>query len=153
MLAKLSVLGHEYGCELDMWSVACTLYEIWTGQILFKGRDNNEMLKLMLDVRSKPSSRFIKKGMFWAEHFTEDMKFKYVETDAVTKMEKITPIAYTKPPSSFQAMLLTGHTLAPEQRKHFSNFKDLLERMLMIDPDKRISVREALRHPFITDKM
>lgn len=31
-----------------------------------------------------------------------------------------------------------------------SQARDLLSKMLVIDPDKRISVDEALRHPYIT---
>ena len=32
-----------------------------------------------------------------------------------------------------------------------ANLVDLLERMLALDPEKRISAKEALRHPFIKD--
>ena len=46
LFSLCSVLGCKYACPIDMWSVACTLYELWTGSILFKGRDNNEMLKV-----------------------------------------------------------------------------------------------------------
>jgi len=33
-----------------------------------------------------------------------------------------------------------------------ANFKDLLERIFVLDPDKRITVVQALSHPFITGK-
>jgi serine/threonine protein kinase len=33
---------------MDMWSVGCVLYELFTGRILFPGKTNNEMLKLMM---------------------------------------------------------------------------------------------------------
>ena len=36
---------------MDMWSVGCVLYELFTGKILFPGRTNNEMLKLMMDTK------------------------------------------------------------------------------------------------------
>ena len=39
---------------MDMWSVGCVLYELFTGKILFPGRTNNEMLKLMMDVKVPP---------------------------------------------------------------------------------------------------
>jgi serine/threonine protein kinase len=42
-----------------MWSVGCVLYELFTGKILFPGRTNNEMLKVMMDTkvrRRKPCS-------------------------------------------------------------------------------------------------
>lgn len=36
---------------MDMWSVGCVIYELFTGHILFPGKTNNEMLKLMMDVK------------------------------------------------------------------------------------------------------
>lgn len=39
-----------------------------------------------------------------------------------------------------------------EDPKMFTNFKDLLERIFMLDPDKRLTVSQALSHPFITGK-
>ena len=33
------------GYPLDMWSIGCVVYELFTGRILFNGRTNNEMLK------------------------------------------------------------------------------------------------------------
>ena len=44
--------------SMDMWSVGCVLYELFTGKILFPGRTNNEMLKLMMDVKVISSSAF-----------------------------------------------------------------------------------------------
>lgn len=38
---------------MDMWSIGCVIYELFTGQILFPGRTNNEMLKLMMDVKGE----------------------------------------------------------------------------------------------------
>ena len=39
---------------MDMWSVGCVIYELFTGHILFPGKTNNEMLKLMMDVKGEP---------------------------------------------------------------------------------------------------
>lgn len=39
-----------------------------------------------------------------------------------------------------------------EDPKMLSNFKDLLEKIFVLDPDKRITVSQALSHPFITGK-
>ena len=33
------------GYPMDMWSIGCVVYELFTGRILFNGRTNNEMLK------------------------------------------------------------------------------------------------------------
>jgi len=44
------------------------------------------------------------------------------------------------------AALLAGQS--PDRRK-LAQLVDLLERMMQLDPDKRISPKDALRHPFI----
>ena len=39
-----------------------------------------------------------------------------------------------------------------EDTKMFANFKDLLEKVFILDPEKRMTVYQALAHPFITGK-
>lgn len=39
-----------------------------------------------------------------------------------------------------------------EDPKMLANFRDLLEKVFVLDPDKRITVSQALSHPFITGK-
>jgi serine/threonine protein kinase len=39
-----------------------------------------------------------------------------------------------------------------EDPKMLANFKDLLEKIFVLDPDKRMTVSQALTHPFITGK-
>lgn len=39
-----------------------------------------------------------------------------------------------------------------EDPKMLANFKDLLEKIFILDPDKRLTVQQALSHPFITGK-
>lgn len=43
--------------------------------------------------------------------------------------------------------------LPPEQRVKVGQLKDLLEKVFMLDAAKRIDVTQALKHPFITDKI
>lgn len=42
------IIGYTYDMSIDVWSTACTLYELYTGQFLFNGRNNNDMLKHIL---------------------------------------------------------------------------------------------------------
>ncbi|VDO88031.1 unnamed protein product [Haemonchus placei] len=37
-------IPHDYG--IDLWSIAVTIYEVYTGKIMFPGKSNNHMLKL-----------------------------------------------------------------------------------------------------------
>ena len=38
---------------IDLWSVAVCLYELFTGHVMFPGRTNNEMLRLMMAIKGK----------------------------------------------------------------------------------------------------
>lgn len=52
-LSSFLVIGKSYDYGIDMWSVGCTLYELYTGKILFPGKTNNHMLKLAMDLKGK----------------------------------------------------------------------------------------------------
>ncbi len=73
-----------YDYAIDMWSVATTLYELYTGKILFPGKNNNQMLKYMMDLKGKFSHKMIRKGQFSSQHFDEDMNFVLREIDKYT---------------------------------------------------------------------
>lgn len=55
---------------MDMWSIACTIYELFTADILFKGRNNNETLKLIMNLKGPLPKKMIRKGMFANQHFS-----------------------------------------------------------------------------------
>ena len=84
---------------LDMWSVGCVLYELFTGKILFPGGSNNEMLKLMMDVKGPFTKKMLRRGQFTHEHFDADpnMTFLSMEKDPVTKQEVRSPAAHIPP--------------------------------------------------------
>lgn len=54
---------------MDMWSIACTIYELFTADILFKGKDNNDMLRLIMDLKGPFPKKMLKKGAFVHLHF------------------------------------------------------------------------------------
>jgi serine/threonine-protein kinase PRP4 len=80
----IAVLGLPYDTAIDTWSVGCTLYELFTGKILFPGRSNNHMLLLMMEVKGKLNHRMIKKATFGEMHFDENMNFISIERDRIT---------------------------------------------------------------------
>src|SRR5271154_365311 len=78
------VMGVPYDPSLDVWSVGCTLYELYTGKILFPGRSNNQMLLLMMELKGRFNSKMIKKAKFGDVYFDEMGAFDSVEKDRVT---------------------------------------------------------------------
>ena len=79
------VIGRTYDTMIDLWSMACTVFEIYSGKILFAGKTNNEMLKLMFDVKGRMPNKVVKKAMFREKHFDESFNFMFVETDKITQ--------------------------------------------------------------------
>ncbi|EPQ16396.1 Serine/threonine-protein kinase PRP4 like protein [Myotis brandtii] len=79
------IIGKSYDYGIDMWSVGCTLYELYTGNILFTGKTNNHMLKLAMDLKGKMPNKMIRKGVFKDQHFDQNLNFMYIEVDKVTE--------------------------------------------------------------------
>ena len=80
-----AVIGRPYDYALDLWSVACTFFETYTGKIMFPGKSNNQMLKLMMDLKGKMPKKMIQKAMFRDQHFDSNCNFLNIEVDKVTE--------------------------------------------------------------------
>ncbi|CAG8465721.1 12007_t:CDS:10 [Ambispora gerdemannii] len=148
------ILGLPYDYALDMWSVGCTLYELYTGKILFPGRSNNQMLKLMMELKGKFPNKMLRKGQFVDQHFDHELNFLANETDRISNKEVIKTFVINKPTRDLKMRLLskTSHMM-DEDFRLLTAFVDLLEKCLNLNPEKRLTVREALLHPFITGKV
>ncbi|XP_077410914.1 pre-mRNA processing factor 4Bb [Vanacampus margaritifer] len=147
------IIGKPYDYGIDMWSVGCTLYELYTGKILFPGSSNNHMIKLAMDVKGKMPNKMIRKGLFKDQHFDQNLNFLYIEVDKVTEREKVTVMSTINPTKDLLGDMIGGQRLPEEQRKKVMQLKDLLDATLMLDPAKRISINQALQHPFIQEKI
>lgn len=79
------ILGIAYDYGIDMWSAACTIYELYTGRIMFSGKSNNQMLKFFMDVKGKVPNKVVRKGAFRDQHFDVNCNFLYHEIDKVTE--------------------------------------------------------------------
>lgn len=146
------ILGIPYDFGIDMWSVGCTIYELYTGKIMFSGKTNNQMLKYFMDLKGKMPNKLIRKGSFKDQHFDSNCNFLYHEVDKVTEREKVVVMS-TLPATRDLSAELGGNSLPPEQNRKVGQLKDLLERTLMLDAGKRITVNHALAHPFIQEKI
>ena len=78
------ILGMDYDYAIDVWSIGCTLFELFTGKILFAGENNNQMLKLMMELRGRMYPKYYKRGQMWPHHFDERDNFVSVTRDSIT---------------------------------------------------------------------
>lgn len=84
MLTPIPVLGMPYDFGIDIWSIGCTLFELYTGKILFTGRSNNQMLRAIMECRGKFSHKILRKAEFAGFHFDDLLNFRSVEKDKLT---------------------------------------------------------------------
>jgi serine/threonine-protein kinase PRP4 len=78
-------MGLPHDFEIDLWSVAVTLYETYTGRIMFPGKSNNQMLKYAMDLHGKFHNKLIRKAEFKDQHFDQNCSFLYHEIDKLTQ--------------------------------------------------------------------
>lgn len=147
------ILGLQYSYPIDMWSIGCSLFELYTGKILFPGSSNNEMLRIIMETLGKFNHKMLKKGQFADQHF--DDKLDFVSTGQVDKMtgnavSKIVKNVGPVPDRTIKARLAGAEGEGiNDKTKLLAQFVDLLEKMLVTNPDKRITPLEGLKHPFV----
>ncbi|KAH7344796.1 mitogen activated protein kinase-like protein [Rhizoctonia solani] len=110
----------QYTKAIDVWSVGCILAEMLSGKPLFPGRDYHHQLTLILDVLGTPTL-----DEFYA--ITTRRSRDYIRA---LPFRKRRPFAQLFPNASPLAV-------------------DFLTKSLTFDPKKRITVEDALCHPYL----
>lgn len=99
------ILGMEIGYPIDMWAIGCTIYELWTGKILFPGRSNNQMIRVIMESMGWPTEKLLKKGSLSGDHFEQGppLKFISMEVDQYTSRVRFripfSPFSPSSPPT------------------------------------------------------
>jgi len=143
-------LGLPYDYAIDVWAAGCCIYEMYTGKICFPGQTNNEMLKLHMQVKGMFSRKMLRRGKFWLNHFDENT-FAFLESvpEGPTNQGYVRQVAITRPTRDLHADLMKiPHD--PKEVSAIEGLADLLEQIFTLNPQKRITCEQALRHPFLT---
>ncbi|GLE02382.1 hypothetical protein PINS_up011220 [Pythium insidiosum] len=111
----------QYTAAIDVWSVGCILAEMLLREPLFPGNDYIHQLKLIVKFLGTPKQ--------------EDTAF--VKNAKARRF--LTKLAISKPKKWRDVLSDDVNPLAI----------DLLRQMLVFNPEKRISVDAALRHPYL----
>lgn len=148
------MLGIKGDPALDMWSVGCTLFELCTGKICFTGTDNNQMLRQIMESRGKIPVRMLKKAAYWQQHFDLDGAFLSKEFDKITQRAVVRKpnMSRTVAGRDIRSRVLASmnKTPSPAETAELNLFADLLDKCLTLDPIRRITPNDALKHEFIT---
>lgn len=117
------LLGSKcYSKAIDMWSVGCILVELMYGHALFPGQSTKDQIMLVLQVTGLPdkdSYNIIK------EKYKLDAEYYHL-------------------PDNIKKRSLRAYMPNAEKDCY-----DLVTKLLSFDPDKRLTVEEALEHPYV----
>lgn len=155
------MLGLPYSYPLDMWSLGCVLFELYTGSVAFPGGNNNSMLRLICDCKGPIPKKLVKRmnPLFRERHFVEDPQSKDW-VFAVTAPDPVTgqPVRTVIRPSAqgtrdvgAQLRGASAKDMVDGDARKVTLLADLLDKMWAVDPHHRISVADAMVHPFIKE--
>ncbi|XP_034019852.1 mitogen-activated protein kinase 12-like isoform X4 [Thalassophryne amazonica] len=112
----------RYTQTVDMWSAGCIMAEMLLGKPLFKGNDHLDQLREIMKITGTPTADFVVKLQ------SQDAK------NYIRSLPKV-------PKKDLHAVFSDAS----------SNAVCVLERMLLLDPEHRVSASEALALPFFGD--
>ncbi|CEJ82013.1 Putative Dual specificity protein kinase lkh1 [[Torrubiella] hemipterigena] len=139
-------LGWSYPC--DIWSIGCILVEFFTGDALFQTHDNLEHLAMMEAViGTRIDSYLVQNVNKMSTRNGGNSAAKYFKR---LKLDYPTP-ATTRGSRRFVKAMKRIEDIIPAQNAFFKNFIDLLRKIFVYDPARRITAKEALVHPFFKD--
>jgi len=151
------ILGLRHTHALDLWSLGCVLFEAHTGSALFTGRDDSDMLWQMMALRGPVHAKLVRSHLRQYEElgleplFDADLRFVRHSRDPATGEPVRRHVVVTRATEDLGSRLVPPTLHGPERRAALQ-LKDLLERILCLDRRKRISVEDAMAHPFFAEE-
>jgi len=149
----------KYDYSIDLWSIACCLYELYVGKVMFPGNSNNDMLRRFMEVKGRFPNKIVKRSMQKQIElgrpvdFTEDFKFMRIMIDKITKKETVKIVTIEEKPVKDLLKLLQPSTIPADQARKVKQLSDILHGCLMLNPDNRLTLEQCLHHAFIKEPL
>ena len=150
------LLSLPYTNAVDVWSVACILFELYTAAPLFPAQNSSELLRMMYELLGPLPASVVEKIPEYKKKFTQ-VKDKPGFYDFLRPLERSTRFEDRKvyferklnyanrcrdlPKESLQRACLSEETV--------SQFKDLILSMVLWDASCRPEPMSLLEHPFM----
>lgn len=119
---EIMLTWQKYDEAVDIWSVGCILAEMIEGKPLFPGKDHVHQFQIITELLGTPPPEVI-------QTICSENTLRFVQS--LPKRTRI-PFAEKFKPENYDPVAF-----------------DLLEKMLVFDPRKRITATEALAHPYL----
>ena len=118
------IFNFKYGCEIDVWSFACILFELVTGHPLFRAKDENQLIEQITSLLGEPPLEMIQRSRKMHKYFDAvpanraacDARKKRILSDLLSNVDP--------------------------------NLIDLISDCLGWLPAKRPTMKQILEHPF-----
>lgn len=128
------VLELKWSYPCDVWSIGCIMFELYTGRTLFETHESREHLAIMQRLLGPVPRSMIQKTRK-TRYFVKDKLAWDVHSSAGRRINR-----RYKPLKSY---VVTGSV---KERQLI----DLISRMLKYKPSERITITDALHHPFFS---
>ncbi|XP_057479634.1 uncharacterized protein LOC130766922 isoform X2 [Actinidia eriantha] len=128
------ILGLPYDKKIDIWSLGCILAELCTGNVLFQNDSPATLLARVIGIISPIDQDMLAKGRDTYKYFTKNHML-YERNQDTNRMEYLIPKKTS-----------TRHRLPMGDQ----GFIDFVGHLLEINPKKRPSASEALKHPWLS---
>ncbi|KAF3926864.1 hypothetical protein ABW20_dc0103841 [Dactylellina cionopaga] len=141
------ILGLGWSFPCDIWSIGCILVEFYTGDALFQTHDNLEHLAMMKTVcHADIETRLVRQAIQKTQNSNSPASrfFRNNKLDYPNNETSKTSRRYVKAMRRLEEMI-------PQTCSFYRQFLDLLKKIFVYDPAKRISARDALKHPWFNE--
>ncbi|KAL4575309.1 hypothetical protein LXL04_022151 [Taraxacum kok-saghyz] len=128
------ILGLPYDKKIDVWSLGCILAELCTGNVLFQNDSPATLLARVIGIISQIDQDMLAKGKDAHKYFTKNHML-YERNQDTNRLEYLIPKK-----TSLRHRLPMGD----------QGFIDFVSHLLEINPKKRPSASEALKHPWLS---
>ncbi|KAI0402670.1 kinase-like domain-containing protein [Xylaria palmicola] len=142
------ILGLGWSFPCDIWSIGCILVEFFTGDALFQTHDNLEHLAMMENVcDSRIDTHLVQMVNKSAPRNSSNSPAKYFKR---WKLDYPTSET-TRASKRFVRNMKRLGDIIPATSPFLRLFLDLLQKIFVYDPAKRITARQALAHPWFRE--
>ncbi|WOG97612.1 hypothetical protein DCAR_0416953 [Daucus carota subsp. sativus] len=128
------ILGLPYDKKIDIWSLGCILAELCTGNVLFQNDSPATLLARVIGIIGPIDQDMLAKGRDTYKYFTKNH------------------MLYERNPDTNRLEYLLSKKTSLRHRLPMGDqgFVDFVNHLLEVNPSKRPSASEALKHPWLS---